>query len=114
MTSEDATAGTDGDGDGGGGVSISRRELLGAGIGAALGVGASVAGPSVVTADPQGGLGTNTNPLQAAYLEELRGPITEFDTPITQLVDHRVAEDGASISPANETLVFRYDPNTTV
>jgi len=113
MTDEGVPTGT-GEGGGERGVSIGRRELLGAGIGAVLGVGAGVAGPGVVAADPQGGLGTSANPLQAAYLDELRGPITEFDTPITQLVDHRVEEESASISPADETLVFRYDPNTTV
>ena len=97
-----------------GGLPVSRRDLLGAGVGLALGGVASAAGPAVVSADPQGGLGTTNNPVQAAYLEELRGPIVEQGTAITQLVDHRVAEQGASISPSDETLVFRYDPNTTV
>jgi len=95
------------------GLPVSRRDLLGAGVGVALGAGAAL-GPDIVAADPQGGVGTATNPVQAAYLEELRGPIVDEGNTITQLVDHRVAEEGASISPSAETLVFRYDPNTTV
>jgi len=93
---------------------ISRRALLAAGAGGLVGAAGASTLAAGSEADPQGGLGTSSDPLQAAYLDELRGPITEFSTPITQLVDHRVAEDSANISPADETLVFRYDPNSTV
>lgn len=115
MDQEDtASADTLNEDSGDGALPVSRRELLGLGAGAVLGV-AGAASSGVAGADPQGGLGTTTDPVEAAYLDALRGPIVETNNnEITQLVDHRVEETGASISPSAETLVFRYDPNVTL
>ena len=93
---------------------VTRRALLAAGLGGLVGSAAvtGVAQPS--GAAPQGGIGTASDPVEAAYLAELRGPISDQGSPITSLVEMRAAEDSASISPGNNTLVFRYDPTTTV
>jgi len=93
---------------------LSRRDALAAIAGAAVGSAGAAAVAQSSQAAGQGSVGTGANPLAAAYLAELRGPIVDEGTVITQLVDTRVAEDGASISPDPETLVFRYDPSTTV
>jgi hypothetical protein len=93
---------------------ISRRDALAAIAGVAVGGAGAAAVAQTGAADPEGQVGSSGNPLAAAYLAELRGPIVDQGDVITQLVDHRVAEDGASISPDPNTLVFRYDPNATV
>lgn len=93
---------------------ISRRDALAAIAGAAVGGAGAAAVAQTGDAAGQGSVGTGANPLAAAYLAELRGPIVDQGDVITQLVDTRIAADGASISPDPETLVFRYDPNSTV
>lgn len=91
-----------------------RRALLAALAGGGVGAAAAAGIAQQSTATPQGQVGSAANPLAAAYIAELRGPIVDQGDVITQLVDTRVAEQGASISPDANTLVFRYDPNSTV
>ena len=88
--------------------------MLAAGLGGLVGSAAVTGVAQTSGADPQGGIGTASDPVEAAYLAELRGPISDQGSPITSLVEMRAAEDSASISPGNNTLVFRYDPTTTV
>jgi hypothetical protein len=88
---------------------ISRRDALAAIAGAAVGSAGAATVAQSGRAASQGLVVVST-----ARLVELRGPIVDQGDTITQLVDSRAAEDGASISPDPETLVFRYDPNTTV
>ena len=93
---------------------VTRRALLAAGLGGVVGSAAVTGVAQTSGADPQGGIGTASDPVEAAYLAELRGPISDQGSPITSLVSMRAAEDSASISPGSNTLVFRYDPTTTV
>jgi hypothetical protein len=93
---------------------LSRRDALAAIAGIAVGGAGAAAVAQDSDAAGQGSVGTSAYPLAAAYLAELRGPIVDQGDVITQLVDTRVAEDGASISPDPNTLVFRYDANATV
>ena len=93
-----------------------RREWLEAlgwtGIGAALAGGSAIGLTSVGGASSQGQLGSDGQPLSAAYLSELRGPIIDDvvnDESIQMLVNMRVAEEGANIDPGNDTLVIRYE-----
>jgi len=96
------------------GSPVTRRALLAAGLGGLVGSAAVTGVAQTSGADPQGGIGTPSNPIEAAYLTELRGPISDLGSPITSLVEMRAAEDSASVSPDQNTLVFRYDPTTTV
>jgi len=93
---------------------ISRRDALAALAGAAVGGAGAATVAQTGAADAEGQLGTSTNPVGAAYLQEIRGPIVDQGSAITELTDIRVAEDGASISPDPDTLIVRYDPNSTV
>lgn len=104
MTEEDSTANS---------IPVTRRGALAALAGLGLGLGAKE-GAETATADSVGRLGTSADPLSAAYLDGLRGPIVDRGDEITQLVDSRIEEKGANISVQPNTLVFRYDPNTTV
>jgi len=92
----------------------SRRDVLAAfGL---LGLGAAGAGATVdqlqdpAQAAAVGQLGTSGDPLTAAYLQELRGPIVDVGAPITDLVNIRIEPSGANISVSQDTLVVRYQP----
>lgn len=95
-----------------------RRGVLSAlglfGTGAALAGGSALALADVGSAQ-QGGLFTSADP-GSAYLSSIQGPVADRGSPsgapITQLVNVRVEEQGASISPSDATLVIRYDPNS--
>jgi hypothetical protein len=93
---------------------ISRRDALAAIAGVAIGGAGAATVAQSGAATGQGSVGTSANPLAAAYLAELRGPIVDQGDVITQLVDIVLAEQGASINPDPNTLVVRYDPNSTV
>ena len=95
-----------------------RRSLLQAagaasagGLLSALGVVGLSGGSS---AQGQGQLGEVGDPIPAAYLDQLRGPISDTGGPIEQLVDIRVEEEEADIEPDEDTLVIRYDPDVGV
>lgn len=93
---------------------LSRRDVLAAMAGLGVG-GAAAAGVAQTTAAlPQGQIGTANDPLLTAYLSEIRGPIVEQGDSISQLVETVAVEEGASINPDTETLVFRYDPDTII
>jgi len=95
-------------------MTATRRALLAAGAGGLVGSVAAGGLAQQADADAQGGLGTPTDPVAAAYLTALRGPISDQGGDITSLVNMRAAEDSATISVDPNTLVFRYDPTTTL
>jgi len=94
---------------------ISRRDLLAAVAGAGVGAAGAAAVAQETTADPQGRVGTPSAPLAAVHAAELRGPIVDQGNAITQLPNIRVESDGTTVTGVGaNTLVIRYDPNSTV
>lgn len=94
---------------------ISRRDLLAAVAGAGVGAAGAAAVAQEASADPQGRVGTPSAPLSAVHVAELRGPIVDQGTTITQLPNIRVESDGTTLTGVDpNTLVIRYDPNGTV
>jgi hypothetical protein len=93
---------------------ISRRDLLAAVAGAGVGAAGAAAVAQESSAAPQGRVGTPSAPLAAVHVAELRGPIVDQGTAITQLPNIRVEEDSTTLAGVDpNTLVIRYDPNST-
>ena len=88
---------------------ISRRGALAALAGVEAGA-AGAMGVAQTTEAASGALGESGNALEAAYLAELRGPILDQGTPITQLDNIRVAETGTTVNADPGTLIVRYQP----
>jgi len=94
---------------------ISRRDALAAIAGAAVGGAGAAAVAQETAADPQGRVGTPSAPLAAVHAAELRGPIVDQGTAITELPNIRVEADSTTLTGVDpNTLVIRYDPNSTV
>lgn len=88
---------------------MTRRGALAALAGIGMGA-AGAMGVAQTTEAASGGLGESGNALEAAYLAELRGPILDQGTPITELVNIVVAETGTTVNADPGTLIVRYQP----
>lgn len=87
---------------------VTRRALLAAGAGAAVG-GVGMATAGAASAEPSGALGAPGEPLEAAYIQQLDGPIVAVGGEVSELVNVIVAEEEESVDPDDDTLVVRID-----
>jgi hypothetical protein len=80
-----------------------------AGLGSVLGAGGGWLATEAAKGQVSGQLGTSTDPIAEAYLNQIEGTLVNRASRIDTLRPIAIAGDSESISVGPETAVFRYD-----